>query len=89
MEQPQEAPALATAFPAPPPFWQSFTKANRDRVKELRGVTPGSKDFDPATELPRRILDLPPELRFLQPPAEPADGRYRLFGDIFDVWDLL
>ncbi|KAF8850113.1 MED7-domain-containing protein [Acephala macrosclerotiorum] len=85
MEQPQEAPALATAFPAPPPFWQSFTKENLDRIKELRGVAPTSKDYDGATGLPRRILDLPPELRLLQPPDQPADGKYRLFGDIYDL----
>ncbi|CZR59919.1 related to MED7-member of RNA Polymerase II transcriptional regulation mediator complex [Phialocephala subalpina] len=86
MEQPQDAPALATAFPAPPPFWQSFTKENLERLKELRAVqTPPSKDYDAAKELPLRILDLPPELRLLQPPDQPADGKYRLYGDIYDL----
>ncbi|KAE8445081.1 hypothetical protein EG329_013796 [Mollisiaceae sp. DMI_Dod_QoI] len=86
MEEPLAAPALATAFPAPPPFWQSFTPDNLERIAELRAAeTPSSKTYDPANELPLRILDLPPELRCLQPPEQPTEGKYRSFGELIDL----
>jgi mediator of RNA polymerase II transcription subunit 7 len=89
-EQPQPN-ALAAAFPTPPPFWQHFTPENLDRITELRVVQvgPASKSLDPATALPIRLLDLPPELRFLQPPEPPADGVYRVFGDVYNVGAFL
>jgi mediator of RNA polymerase II transcription subunit 7 len=93
MEEEQQQPnALSSTFPTPPPFWQSFNPENIARIAELREAQrmPAStssdltsKTTDPA--LPTRLLDLPAELRCLQPPEPPLDGRYRCFGDIFDV----
>jgi mediator of RNA polymerase II transcription subunit 7 len=85
-EQPQ-ANALASAFPTPPPFWQHFTPENISRIEELRAAQSGpeAKPVDPADGLPLRILDLPPELRWLQPPEPPSNGIYRCFGDTFNV----
>jgi mediator of RNA polymerase II transcription subunit 7 len=87
MEEQQGETRLAATFPAPPPFWKEFTEENISRISELRAAQSGegSKMSDPATSLPVRILDLPPELRFLQPPEEPTDGIYRSFGDIYNV----
>lgn len=87
MDEQQPAPALAAAFPAPPPYWQSFTPTNLERIAELRAAQePSAKHYNAATELPLRILDLPPELRWLQPPVQPPEGTYRCFGDSFDVY---
>lgn len=81
MAEQHQANPLASAFPTPPPFWQNFTPENIARIAELREAQ--SSPSDPA--LPIRLLDLPPELRCLQPPEPPADGRYRCFGDIYNV----
>lgn len=84
-EQPQPN-ALAAAFPNPPLFWQSFTPENLERISFLRSQQESkSKDYDAAKELPIRLLELPPELRWLQPPEPPSDGKFRCFGDLFDV----
>lgn len=86
MEEQQQAPALATAFPAPPPFWQSFTPENLQRIEDLRAAqSPSAKIYDASVELPLRILELPAELRFLQPPEPITTGKYRVFGEAYDV----
>jgi len=92
MEDQQQAPtSLATAFPSPPPFWKSFTPSNTSRIASLRAaeLSFSRQPQDPAKEVPVRILDLPAELRNLQPPEPPADGVYRCFGDLFRVCFLI
>lgn len=79
-QQQEEEQQLPTTFPAPPLFFKDFTPENIARIEELRAAKGQSKAFDPATSLPVRILDLPPELRCLQPPEPPADGLYRCYG---------
>jgi mediator of RNA polymerase II transcription subunit 7 len=39
----------------------------------------------PAVLLPARIPGVPDDLALLQPPPEPADGRWRVFGDQYMV----
>ena len=87
MDEQQGEARLAATFPAPPPFWREFSEDNLNRISELRVAQSGeaSKTYDPAVSLPARILDLPPELRFLQPPEEPTTGVYRSFGDTYNV----
>src|SRR5450432_3010417 len=98
MAEQQQPNALAAAFPSPPPFYERFTPENLERIAALRAAQQsqsGNTSSDSPTiqeEAPTsqtlRILDLPPELRFLQPPEPPADGIYRSFGDIFNVSNL-
>ncbi|KAL5328266.1 hypothetical protein ACEPPN_001764 [Leptodophora sp. 'Broadleaf-Isolate-01'] len=85
MEEQQPPSSLATAFPSPPPFWKSFTPESTTRIAALRAAElPFPRQAqDPACEVPVRILDLPTELRNLQPPEPPVDGSYRCFGDPF------
>jgi mediator of RNA polymerase II transcription subunit 7 len=85
MEEQQQQPSLAAGYPAPPPFWQSFIPENLERISSLRAAQPSSSSLDSATALPIRILDLPPELRYLQPPEPPTQGAFRVFGDPFFV----
>ncbi|KAL3421646.1 hypothetical protein PVAG01_05802 [Phlyctema vagabunda] len=86
MAEQQQPNALGTTFPAPPPFWQNFTPENLDRIAELRATHPdaeGKKTKEKkegAYTPPVRLLDLPAELRFLQPPEPPADGTWTCFG---------
>lgn len=87
MEEQQQPNPLAPAFPTPPPFWQQFTPENIARIEELREEQ-HKTESKPATSdytLPPRLLDLPAELRCLQPPEPPVNGKYRCFGDYYDV----
>ncbi|RGP76119.1 mediator of rna polymerase ii transcription subunit 7 [Fusarium sporotrichioides] len=81
-EQQQEAQALSSMFPNPPPFWQEFTPDKISRIQELRTAYINQNGGDP---LAVRVPDVPEDLINLQPPAEPADGRWRVFGDQYMV----
>jgi mediator of RNA polymerase II transcription subunit 7 len=96
MAEQQPSNALAAAFPSPPPFYQHFTSENLDRIAALRAFkhtegsdsalvlqSTGSESLTPKAAI--RLFDLPPELRFLQPPEPPAQGIFRSFGDVFNV----
>ncbi len=83
--------AISAAFPAPPPFYKSFTPQNLDRLHELIELS-NPEDSDPpqhdgglSHKPAANLLSLPPELRCLIPPPPPPEGRYRSFGDIHDV----
>ncbi|TVY81943.1 Mediator of RNA polymerase II transcription subunit [Lachnellula suecica] len=91
MEEPPQPNPLAAAFPAPPPFWQSFTPEHIESISKLRRAAGGteSKAPDVPPKLPVRLLELPSELRFLQPPEPPTEGIYRCFGDAYNLKDPL
>jgi len=83
--------AISAAFPAPPPFYKSFTPRNLDRLHELLEAS-NPEDSDPQQSAGKPSqketsisLSLPPELRCLIPPPPPPEGRYRSFGDVHDV----
>jgi mediator of RNA polymerase II transcription subunit 7 len=87
--------AISAAFPAPPPFYKSFTPQNLDRLHELLEAS-NPEDSDPPQSAGKssqketsNILSLPPELRCLIPPPPPPEGRYRSFGDVHDVSSCL
>lgn len=85
----QEAVSLSSTFPNPPPFWKDFTADKVARYEQLRKEHDG-KDGDKANKSEgfkplARINNLPDELIHLQPPAEPTDGRWRVFGDQYMV----
>lgn len=85
----EEQQGLAAIFPNPPPFWQDFTTEKIEKITALREQQTRStnKFFDPSRELPPRILELPTELRFLQPPPLPESSIYKVFGDTYNVCD--
>ena len=70
--------AITATFPAPPPFYKSFTPENLTRLQELReaAIATGSQEF-PAK-------DVPEELQCLIPP-EPPTAPYRSFGELHEV----
>ncbi|KAG5930044.1 hypothetical protein E4U42_003205 [Claviceps africana] len=84
----QEAHSLASTFPNPPLFWKAFTPDRVARIEELRSAFAGAGDGDPSTSVVR-VPGLPDELTLLQPPSEPADGRWRQFGDHYVLDDKL
>lgn len=98
-QQQQQSNALAAAFPSPPPFFQHFTIESIEFIAALRAAKQAESSelsSDPqnkpneasGTKQALRLFDLPPELRFLQPPEPPAEGVYRSFGDVFNVSNL-
>lgn len=83
----QEPHSLASAWPLPPPFWKDFTPDKTSQMEELRktyieSLLPGDL-IDPA--ITTRIPDVPEHLTQLQPPAEPEDGRWRVFGAVYEL----
>ncbi|KAF4998339.1 hypothetical protein FGRMN_3219 [Fusarium graminum] len=85
-DQPQEAHSLSSMFPNPPAFWQEFTADKISRIGELRTSHIAQYGGDPLTV---RVPDAPADLVNLQAPAEPADGRWRVFGDQYMLDDKL
>ncbi|EFY85966.1 Mediator of RNA polymerase II transcription subunit 7 [Metarhizium acridum] len=84
----QEPHSLASTFPNPPPFWKDFTPDRVARIDELRSAFAGGAS-DHASSPVVRIPGLPEELTNLQPPPEPSDGRWRVFGDQYMLDDKL
>ncbi|KAI9734000.1 MAG: Mediator of RNA polymerase II transcription subunit 7 [Cirrosporium novae-zelandiae] len=77
--------AVSTSFPDPPPFYQSFTEDNINRLDDIQK----SNQIESKDELERwralRVLDLPSELRLLIPPEPPSSGDYMSFGDHYSL----
>ncbi|KAL6714420.1 Mediator of RNA polymerase II transcription subunit 7 [Lecanora helva] len=83
-DQPQQT-AVSAAFPAPPPFYKSFTTENLERQREyLDSIGHDPKAAIPSLD-PSQLLSLPAELRNLFPPPPPPDGKYRSFGVEHDI----
>ncbi len=84
-DQPAAA-AISSAFPAPPPFYKSFTAQNLEaQAKYLETTNEPTSGPLPTPASGLDLLTLPPELRNLFPPAPPPDGKYRSFGIEHDV----
>ncbi|KAK4064764.1 uncharacterized protein Triagg1_8951 [Trichoderma aggressivum f. europaeum] len=81
MDEQQEPHSLASTFPNPPDFWKEFTPERTAEIVELRRA---QADVDSV-----QVPNLPEHLRALQPPPEPADGRWRVFGDQYMLDDKL
>lgn len=77
--------ALASTWPNPPPFFEDFTEDKLDRFKQFVEAQPKSEDQSDNGPV-RRIPNVPADLVNLQPPPEPADGKWRVFGDHYSVW---
>lgn len=84
--EPQEALSLASTFPNPPPFWKDFTPDRVARIEDLRSAHAEDTNNEAGAGAALvRLPDLPEDLARLQPPPEPADGRWRVFGDQYMV----
>ncbi|KAI1636825.1 mediator complex, subunit Med7 [Biscogniauxia mediterranea] len=87
----EEQPLVSSTWPPPPPFWQSFTPENIARINDLRKEKAEregmSSDEDALKTV--RLEGLPRGLRNLQPPLEPEDGVWRVFGDKYQLVDEL
>ncbi|POS70138.1 hypothetical protein DHEL01_v211470 [Diaporthe helianthi] len=85
-----QPPNISSTYPNPPDFlWRDFTPENISRYDDLskKWRLEHPEAADQATIPP--IPDLPQDLRHLQPPPEPADGAWKLYGDRFTLKDEL
>ncbi|KAL8699207.1 MAG: hypothetical protein Q9201_006135 [Fulgogasparrea decipioides] len=72
---PPSSAAISAAFPAPPPFYKSFTPANLARLSDLQQSNPSIT-----------ISELPLELHNLLPPPPPLpNNQYRIFGETHET----
>ncbi|KJZ73797.1 hypothetical protein HIM_06915 [Hirsutella minnesotensis 3608] len=86
----QEPHSLASTFPNPPPFWKDFTPDKLERIQQLRTAQGGGdREAGGNNAPPVRIPGVPEDLINLQPPPEPVDGRWRVFGDQYMLDDKL
>jgi mediator of RNA polymerase II transcription subunit 7 len=82
MDEQQEPHSLSSTFPNPPDFWKAFTPDRIAKIEELRRTHTADEDGADSVRMP----NLPEDLIALQPPPEPADGRWRVFGDQYMVF---
>ncbi|KAK1772004.1 MED7 protein-domain-containing protein [Phialemonium atrogriseum] len=88
MAEPINEPSIVSStFPDPPPFWQDFTPEKIERFESLKSRYANQQGLDAAAVI--RVPDVPEDLVNLQPPAEPADRKWRLFGEVQTLDDEL
>lgn len=80
-----QPPNISSTYPNPPDFlWRDFTPENISRYDEL--TKKWREDHPEAADQATIIIpDLPEDLRHLQPPPEPTEGAWKLYGDRFTV----
>ncbi|KAI1116546.1 mediator complex, subunit Med7 [Nemania sp. NC0429] len=78
---------LAATWPPPPPFWKDFTPENIAAIEERRKEAAERSGEQDVSKV--RLDGLPRELRNLQPPAEPDNGEWRVFGNKYTLQDEL
>ncbi|KAH3898683.1 related to Mediator of RNA polymerase II transcription subunit 7 [Saccharomycodes ludwigii] len=74
---------ISSLYPPPPSFYKYFTKQNLEKLQHLAATESNNKDEK------ENILNNDPELQYLIPPPLPEDGRYRSFGNIWQLKDEL
>ncbi len=93
MDEEENPNAVSSTWPPPPPFWKSFTPENLSRIDELRKQKAEAEGINEDDYRCRakilRVDDAPWELRHLQPPPEPENGAWRLFGATYRLVDDL
>ncbi|KAK3332810.1 MED7 protein-domain-containing protein [Cercophora scortea] len=79
----EDSSKVTALYPDPPPFWNAFTPENIARFDALRQdfADKHGLDADADTDTIVRIPDVPDDLIYLQPPAEPIDSKWRLFSE--------
>ena len=76
--------ALASTWPNPPPFFEDFTEEKLEQFRQFVESQPKAGDQSDNAPV-ARIPNIPTDLINLQPPAEPEDGKWRVFGDQYTV----
>lgn len=84
-----QPPNISSTYPNPPDFlWRDFTPGNLSRYDDLSRKWREDHP-EAASQATILIPDLPEDLRHLQPPPEPTEGVWKLYGDRFTLRDEL
>ncbi|KAI1326548.1 MED7-domain-containing protein, partial [Xylariaceae sp. FL0255] len=83
----EEQQQVSSTWPPPPPFWKDFTPENTARIEDLQKETAERLGLDNPSTV--HLDGLPRGLRNLQPPPEPEDGEWRVFGNRYRLKDEL
>ncbi|CAK7235310.1 Mediator of RNA polymerase II transcription subunit 7 [Sporothrix bragantina] len=84
----QDDPGAVAPYPQPPSYlWSQFTEENEAAINELRDK------HEAETGEPRTagtiVPDVPEALAVLQPPEPPQNGRWRVFGQMYNLSNQL
>ncbi|KAL2264545.1 hypothetical protein VTJ83DRAFT_7055 [Remersonia thermophila] len=79
MDHDDDQAKVTALWPDPPPFWKDFTPANMERYGRLKEDHAHQQGLQPEDIV--RVPGLPDDLMHLQPPPEPTDGKWNLFGE--------
>jgi len=74
----EDSSKVTSLWPDPPVFWKDFTPENIARFETTKQEYAEKNGIEPEAVV--RIPDLPEELWCLQPPAEPEDGKWKVYG---------
>ncbi|KAI1338907.1 mediator complex, subunit Med7 [Xylariaceae sp. FL0016] len=83
----EQAQQISSTWPPPPPFWKEFQPEAVARVADLQKEQAEREGIEDASSV--RLEGLPRGLRNLQPPPEPENGEWRVFGDRYTLVDEL
>jgi mediator of RNA polymerase II transcription subunit 7 len=82
-QQEQDPNEVSEIYPEPPAFWKDFTPDNVARYAAVKKAY--AKEQKVSVKSVSRVPNVPPELTYLNPPAEPEEGTWNVFAEQLQV----
>ncbi|CAK7264049.1 Mediator of RNA polymerase II transcription subunit 7 [Sporothrix epigloea] len=84
----QDDPNAVAPYPQPPSYlWSQFTEENEAAINKLREGY--AEETGESLEAGTVVPDVPEALAVLQPPEPPTSGRWRVFGQMYNLSNQL